>query len=305
LKKASDLEPNLAAPRALLGFSYYQLGKFQDARRELARAKQLAPTDENVKLFLARSMIEVGDLKGAQTLLEQIHQQDPDNEEALYTLGSLYSVLAQSAFGRIQQVAPDSYLLELLLGKASEARQIYADAAEHYKLAIARAPEMPELYYDYAHALAQAGNPAEALAAYKRALELNPYDYKSAREEAALVVEQNPEEALSLINRSLSLQPDNPEALITRGRALLALSRNEEALASLKKASTLNPDSETVHFQLARAYRKAGLKQEAQQEDLVYERLQKEASEETLQKAAQNQTNQGDSTSAPAQNAPH
>jgi tetratricopeptide (TPR) repeat protein len=302
LKRACEIEPNLVAPRALLGFSYYQRGNFQDARRELTRAKQLAPADGNIKLFLARSLIELGDLQGAQVLLEQIRQQNPDDEEALYTLGSLYSVLAESAFGHIQKVAPDSYLLELLLGKASEARQIYADAAEHYKLAIARAPENPELYYHYGHALVESGNPAEALAAYKRALELNPYDAKAAREEAGIVVEENPEEAFKLVNRSLELQPDNTEALIVRGRALLALNKPQDAIADLKKASSLNPGNATIHFQLARAYRKANLTAEAQSEDTIFERLQKEASEETQQRA-QKQMNQNDNTS-PVQNAP-
>jgi superkiller protein 3 len=211
-------------------------------------------------------------------------------------------VLAESAFGHIQKVAPDSYLLELLLGKASEARQIYADAAEHYKLAIARAPENPELYYHYGHALVESGNPAEALAAYKRALELNPYDAKAAREEAGIVVEENPEEAFKLVNRSLELQPDNTEALIVRGRALLALNKPQDAIADLKKASSLNPGNATIHFQLARAYRKANLTAEAQSEDTIFERLQKEASEETQQRA-QKQMNQNDNTS-PVQNAP-
>ncbi len=303
LKRACEIEPSLVAPRALLGFSYYQRGNFQDARRELTRAKQLAPADGNIKLFLARTLIELGDLKGAQALLEQIRQQNPDDEEALYTLGSLYSVLAESAFGHIQRVAPDSYLLELLLGKASEARQIDVDAAEHYKLAIARAPENPELYCHYGHALVASGNPTEALTAYKRALELNPYSAEAAREEAGIVVEENPDEAFKLVNRSLELQPDKAEALIIRGRALLALNKLQEAIADLKKASSLNPDNVIVHFQLARAYRKANLTTEAQSEDSIFEQLQKEASEETQQRA-QKQMNQSDPTNPPAQAAP-
>lgn len=299
LTRACELEPNLAPPRALVGFSYYQKGDFQNARRELTRARQLAPADKNVRLYLARSMIELGDLKSAQPLLEQMHQQDPDDQETLYTLGSLYSVLAESAFGHIQDVAPDSYLLELLLGKASEARQVYADAAEHYKRAIARAPEVAELYYHYGHALAEAGNPSEASAAYKRALELNPYDAKSGREEAILIVEQDPQAALALANRSLELQPGNSQSLLVRGRAFIALNKADTAVADLKRAATLNPDDAAVHYQLARAYRKLGLKQEAQTEDAQFQAMNKQASEE-IQQRAQNHLNQSpDSSSVP------
>src|SRR5579862_7538325 len=200
LKHACELEPALAAPKALLGLAYYQRGSFEEARRQLALAGKISPGDPNVKLYLARSMIQMGDLKDAKAVLEQLQAQQPDNEEALYTLGSLYSVLAESAFGHIQETAPNSYLLELLLGKAAEARQIYADAAEHYKNAIERAPGVPELYYHYAHALALSGKQQEAVSTYKRALELNPYDYQSASEEAGLIVEQDPQQALELAN---------------------------------------------------------------------------------------------------------
>src|SRR5262249_53648293 len=141
--------------------------------------------------------------------------------------------------------------------------------------------------------------------AYKRALELNPYDYKSAREEAGLVVEQNPQDAFALVNRSLDLHPEDEEALVIRGRALLALNKPDEAIADLKKANSLSPENETVHFQLARAYRKLGQKQEAQSEDSIYQRLQKETSEETRQRA-QNRMNQGDNANSMPQNqAPH
>jgi Flp pilus assembly protein TadD len=302
LSRACELEPSLAPPRALLGFSYYQRGDFEAARRELIRARQLAPTDKNVKLYLARSMMELGDLKDAQPLLEQLHLQDPDDQEALYSLGSLYSVLAEMAFGHIQDVAPDSYLLELLMGKASEARQVYADASEHYKRAIARAPEVAELYYHYAHALVQAGNPAEAEAAYTQALHLNPYDYKAAREQASLLVEQDPQSALTLVNRSLQLQPDSSEALLVRGRALLALGEADEALVDLKKVSMIRPDEPSVHYQLARAYRKLGLRQEAQAEDTTFQTMQRQASEETQQRA-QEHLNPAQSP-VPAQTAP-
>ena len=105
------------------------------------------------------------------------------------------------------------------------------------------------------------------------------------------------------MNRSLELQPDTADALIVRGRALIALNKPEDAIPDLKKASSLNPDNGAVHFQLARAYRKADLNQEAQSEDSIFERLQKEASED-MQQRAQNHMSQSDSENPPAQGEP-
>jgi tetratricopeptide (TPR) repeat protein len=94
---------------------------------------------------------------------------------------------------------------------------VYRDAAEHYKRAIDKAPEMPDLYYRYAHALWAAGDVENSLAQYKRAAELNPYDYRPFWEQARIQLSENPEEAVKLSTRALELRPDVAEALMIRG----------------------------------------------------------------------------------------
>ena len=277
LRRASQLDPKLEPPRALLGFVFFQLEDFEDARRELRVASQLNPADGNARLFLARSLVELKDFGGARKLLDQLEHEDPKNTEVLYTLGGVYSSLAEITIGKIQAVDPNSYLLEVLLGKVSEIKQIYPDAAEHYKRAIERAPDVPDLYYRYAHALWAASDAEGALSAYKRALEKNPYDYRSEWESARILLADNPQEALRLTSRALELKPDIAEALTIRGRALISLQKPQEAIADFRKAIAINPDDPAIHFQLARAYRLAGLSQEAQNENAVYERMEKEA----------------------------
>ncbi|HEX4487851.1 MAG TPA: tetratricopeptide repeat protein [Terriglobales bacterium] len=277
LRRACELDPKLAPPRALLGFALFQMGDFEGARRELKIAVQLNPKDANARLFLARSLVELKDLKGALKILEQLQQEDPKNTEALFTLGNLYSSLAEKTIGSIQTVDPSSYLIEVLLGSYSEVKQVYKDAAEHYKRAIERAPDVPDLYYRYAHALWTLGDAQNAVAQYKKALEMNPYDYRAAWEEARAVLADNPEEAVRLATQALKLKPDLAEAMTIRGRALLALQKPEDAVKDLKSAIALNAADPTSHFQLARAYRQLGLTQEAQSENAAYERLDQAA----------------------------
>jgi tetratricopeptide (TPR) repeat protein len=289
LSRACELDPKLAAPRALLGFALFQMGDFDSARRELTTASKLSPRDGNARLFLARSLVELGDLKGAAKLLEQLQQEDPKNAEVLYTLGTVYSSLAETTIGKIQTVDPKSYLIEVLLGKYSEIKQVYRDAAEHYKRAIERAPDIPDLYYRYAHALWLGGDAENALAQYKLALALNPYDHRSYWEEARVLLADDPQEAVRLATRALELKPDLVEALTVRGRALLSLGKSKEAAEDLKKAVALYPEDPAIHFQLARAYRQLGLTQEAQDQNAIYERLDKEsrAAKERLPPAPQ------------------
>jgi tetratricopeptide (TPR) repeat protein len=289
LKRACQFAPKLASPRALIGFVYFEMGDFENAQKELKIASQLNSADRNAKLFLARSMIELQDPKGALKILEQLQREDPDDVEVLYTLGTLYSSLSETSMARIQTVDPNSYLIELLLGQFSQLKGVYQDAAEHYRRAIEKSPNLPDLYYRYAHVLWAGGEAEAALAQYRRALELNPYDYRSAWEAARVLLADNPEEALKLASQALKVKGDVPEALTIRGRALLSVHKPQEAIDDLNKAAALDPQDSSTHFQLARAYRQVGRPQDAQRENSIYEKLEAETHAEKEKKTPQTQ----------------
>lgn len=276
LRQASQIDPKLEPPRALLGFVFFQLEDFEEARRELKEAARLNPADTTARLFLARSLVQLNDLDGALKLLTQLQREDPKNSEVLFTLGNLYSTLAEATFGKIQTQDPNSYLLEVVLGRVAEIKQVYADAAEHYKRAIDRAPDVPDLYYKYAHALWEAGDSNGALRVYNQDLERNPYDYRAQWESARILLSDNPQEALHRADRAIEMKPGIAGAETVRGRALLSLEKPTDAIVAFKKAIALDPEDPALHFQLARAYRQAGLVQEAQNENAIYERMDKE-----------------------------
>ena len=277
LKRACELNPKLEPPHALLGFVLFQLDDFAGAQQEFKTASRLDPSDTNVRLFLARSLVELQDLNGAVEILNKLQREDPKNTEALYTLGGVYSILAYRTLSQIQTADPNSYLIEVLLGRFSGDMQIYADAADHYRRAIERAPDVPDLYSRYAHALWAMGDAENALIQYRHALDRNPYDYRAEWESARILLSDNPQEALRLANLALELKPDVADALTIRARALISLQRPREAIEDLRTATTLNPQDAAPHFQLARAYRAAGMTQEAQTENAIFERMDKDA----------------------------
>jgi tetratricopeptide (TPR) repeat protein len=277
LKRAAELDPRLEAPRALMGFCFYQMSNFTDARREFQAALKLSPGDGAAKLYLARSLMELQDVKGAIKLLEQLQQEDPKNVEVLFSLGWAYSGLAVSTLDAIAKIDPNSYLTEFLQGKYAETKQAYPEAAEHYKKAVEKSPNQPELHYCYAHALYGSGEFPQALQEYRHVLEMNPYDYRASWEAARIVLPDDPQEAFRLANRALELKPGTYGALTIRGRALLALGKPSEAVEDFKQAAAMNPEDAAIHFQLARAYAKLGMTQEAQAETAIYDRIQNEA----------------------------
>jgi len=288
LKKACELDPHLAVPHALLGFSYFQVGDFEAARRELETSHRLDPTNPQVELFLARSLVQLGNLNGALSVLAPLQQKDPNNAEVLYTLGFVYSDLAEATFRQMQTADPASYLVELVLGKAAEAKQVYSEAATHYKLAIDKSPGNWELYYRYGHALYAEGELPGALDAFQKALSLNPSASGPAWEAARILVSDKPDEAYQLVSKALTESPDMPdlsEVLAIRGRALVSLNRPKEAVEDLKKACAMDPSDASYHVPLAKAYRQMGQMEEAKREYAIYDHLQKEAHERSEQQA--------------------
>jgi tetratricopeptide (TPR) repeat protein len=279
LKHACKLNPALAAAHAMIGFSYYEMRHFTAAQRELAEALKLRPTDRNVKLFLARSMEAAGDFEGAMELLDQLRKEDPRNPEVLFSLGSVYAELAKSTLTAIQTIDPNSYLVEVLLARSDEAQELYSDAAVHYNKAIEKAPipNVPDLYYHYGHVLWLAGHFQEALAEYRRVLELNPYDYRACWEASRILLPSSPKEALRLANQALKLKPDLPEGLEVRGSALLALGDPQKAINDLERSADLEPGDPQVHFELAKAYRQVGMPQQAKIQFSIYEQLQEKS----------------------------
>ena len=277
LRHALELDPKLGPTHSLLGISYFQIGDYKKARQELQTALSLTPGDQNARLYLARSLYHLDDYEEAFPILEKLRKKDPKNPDVLYYLGLAYTKRAEATFQDLQNAAPDSYFLEVVLGQFAEMKRVYPEAVDHYQKALAKNPEASGLHYMLAHALWASGRFQEAVPEYRRSLELDPYDSNSHWEMARIILPENPEEAYRQVNEALQLNADIPEAFSIRGRALLALNRPREAIADLKKAGVLDPEDATIHLQLARAYRQLGEAQEAQSETAIYERLEKES----------------------------
>jgi tetratricopeptide (TPR) repeat protein len=275
LRQALELKPQSVASRALLGICLYKVGEFQDARHELESAYHLSPNNREIEIYLARSLVETGNLEDAARQFQQLRREDPQNAEVLYAMGQLYMKLAAATFDDLQTRAPDSYLIEVLLGDLAETGGFHPEAIEHYRKAIAKkGSDARGLHYPLGHALYGDGQYEEALREFHRELELNPYDYMASYEAAEMLLKDNPQEALRLATQALEVKPDLAPALRVRGRALLLLGRPQDAVVDLKKAESLSPREPLVHFHLAHAYRQLGLNNEAQREEALYRQLQ-------------------------------
>jgi tetratricopeptide (TPR) repeat protein len=139
-----------------------------------------------------------------------------------------------------------------------------------------RNSELAERYFRAASALDD-GDEAkhdEAAAAYRRALELDPYlvaalinlaNIHYSRDELA--------EAQALYERAIGLDPDFFEAHFNLGNIHHDLGRFAEAQACYRKALRLNPQYADAHFYLAVTFEKMGLSEEARPHWRAYRQL--------------------------------
>jgi tetratricopeptide (TPR) repeat protein len=113
-------------------------------------------------------------------------------------------------------------------------------------------------------ALAQQGNPQEAIGYYEQALLLKP-DFAVAHYDlgCALAQQDRLPEAIAQYQQALQLKPDLAEAHNDLGNELLRMSKVQEAIGHYEAALQLNPDSIQTRYNLGVALEMAGRVPEA------------------------------------------
>src|SRR6185295_9974420 len=123
-------------------------------------------------------------------------------------------------------------------------------------------------------ALLKQGSHGDALAAFDRALGIEPSRFESLIGRAAALMElQRPLDALDTYDRVVALRPQWPEVWYYRGNALKHLKRYDDALASFERALALKPEFPQVHFIRCELFRELGKSAEAAADAEAVERL--------------------------------
>lgn len=102
-------------------------------------------------------------------------------------------------------------------------------------------------------------SPAEARAAYERAIEIDP-QYVDAHVNLGRILHESgsPVAAEKHYRAALALEPDHAVAVFNLGVALEDLGRLNDAIALYERAIELDPDNADAHFNLAGIYERRG-----------------------------------------------
>lgn len=187
-RRALEADPGYIPARSALLKLQVMRGELDAALVEAEKLAKDAPQNSEAQLVRGRILLRKGDFAGAVTPLEQASQFDPQNAEAHALLGTAYQYTRESdsaleAYQKAVQFAPQNtdyrstYGLLLALNKKydqgiTELKKVvatpgYKDAAAYVNLG-------------WVYRNMEPSNPPESIAAYGRALQIDPKNEQAA-----------------------------------------------------------------------------------------------------------------------------
>lgn len=279
LEKGLKVDPKMASAAALLGIALYETGKYQEARPKLEAALRSNPKDDNAELFLANDLIKLGELEPAAAHLQNLSRRKPQDQETWYLLGKTYMQLSEQALSKMNAIDPNSVLAHEMSGEIMESMKNYDGAVLEYKKAVEMASQQVGTHYRLGNAYWSLGEWDAAIKEFESELANDPRNCEAQGQIGNILIAQrmNFEEGLAAVDKALAMCPNQTQARVDRGRALLKLKRNEEGVKDLQAAEQATPDDPTIHFFLAQGYRALGRTQDAQSEMRIFSKLEETA----------------------------
>jgi superkiller protein 3 len=158
-------------------------------------------------------------------------------------------------------IASDHFDAQFTLGRARYGAGDSTGAVTAFRAAVALKPNEARALFFLGTALERAGDIAGAISSYRHLIAKYPLAAEGhlglgillARGSASQI-----EEGINELKRAVSIEPNQYEARVNLGRALVARGRASESIPHLIRAGELAPDNPEPHYQLAIAYRRLG-----------------------------------------------
>ena len=227
---AGSESPEMAQAWSLIGIAYAHLNQGERSVDALRQAAAFAPGEEEYLLNLTRELMELNRYPEAVTAVQ--------------------SGLAAN---------PRSYSLHLRLGAAYLAAGRYAEAESVFRDLVAMDDPLPTEYIGLAQVLLRTGRAEEAATVLAEAeKKLGRKFLISYFRGLALARAAKPAEALAAFQQAVQLDPNNAETHLNLGKSQFTLGHVNEAIAELQEALRLDPVNPQAKRLLSQAYRRAG-----------------------------------------------
>jgi tetratricopeptide (TPR) repeat protein len=271
LKRALELDPNLAPAHQLLGYALLVEGYAAEAIPHLERVHEQSA--------LGIAQIETGQFAEAMGNLQAALQQRPNDPDLLYYLGRASGLLSKQSIDTLLAATPDSARAHQAMAENYFVLRRMPEAEKEYREALRLRPDLPEVHLELGEVYAGASQWAKAEQEFRAQTAREPGNAEAAYRLGAALLEQGKvHDARAQLVRSDNLMPNMPETLYSLGKAAsldgdaAAAEKAWTKLLSIEKESSL---AAQAHFGLAGLYRKQGKTAAAQHEMQAFQNLQK------------------------------
>ena len=237
-----ELAPEDVELRNALGWTLFQDGRTAEAVAEYERALAANPSHVKSHNNLALALVELGRLEEAARHFETSLQFEPKAE--IYSdLGFIMARLGKSEraladYRKALELDPNCASAHFNLAVAFVQAGALEEAESHYRQALPRRPTA-ETHNGLAYILARQGRADEAVAEFKKAIDVDPHFTPAYNNLADVLVKQGKlEEAAESYRRSLA---EKPSAAVYNalGVVLRRLGKMDEAAEQFAKARAL------------------------------------------------------------------
>jgi len=235
----------------------YAAGRFRQCEFRLGSGRAALGIDR-LRLLAACSFF-TGDYQRTYGAASALARLQPHSLEGLYWSIKANERLALRALARFQQLDPDSATSHVLLGDIDNQLERYDDARSEYQKALAISPGNLAAMLGLASAYLNLNDIKDGLDEAQSALARSPEDPELNLILAeALFAQHEYAQSVPYLFKSLHAKPQMlPRIHALIGKAFAETGRTQEAIEQLQMGTSSDEDG-SVHYLLARLYRKLG-----------------------------------------------
>jgi putative PEP-CTERM system TPR-repeat lipoprotein len=266
-KTYAEAVPTSAVAQFYLATAYSAGGNRQGMRSALEQALKLDPKFLPARIAMVGHLLDERNLREAGQMLGALQKEFPTHPEVLalrgaYALRQKQPEEAVQAYRQALEKLPNTATV-LALAQAQWAAGQKDQALDTLEQWSEAHPEDRTVYLYRAGYYKHLGKRRDAIAQYRKLLELKSDDALVLNELAWLLMEENPSEALGYAEKAVSLAPRFAPALDTLALVLIEMGQDNRALSMAIRAHEAAPEASDIFYHLAMAQEHNGQSREA------------------------------------------
>jgi tetratricopeptide (TPR) repeat protein len=309
LQKALTLKPRMRGANLFGGIAEFRLNQLDKAVLSLKKETSLFPSDANAWMWLGVVQLAQERPEEAAGALDKAAKLAPDNTDILYHRGRAHLLVSKNSYAKMFKQDPRAWRVHQVIAQANSEADRHVDAVNEFEAAIKLAPNQPGLNEELGSEYRSLGKLQEAEEAFRRELELDPYNVLAQYKLGVLLVEKNEAaKGKELIDAALKKKPGLLHSDYNLGRAEMQLGNDAAAAAHFERATSASAsDPEIVQqawYQLGIEYRRLHRMNEAQQAMETFQKLKDEQAANSQKALKRYEEQQANGTQAPASDTP-